>query len=191
MDAVCNSGLTCYSLVRDPIDRFLSAYHEIMRRNPDRDPELKLEPTATDEEKLGSFRLALSYRETKKITDGHMNSQVDFLPQKAPLLLFSGLDAPEHIRTLLCRAHSCFHNNTSRCPDVPMGAERSRSNTTYSLAQYLIRESDLSDGEVARIAKIYTKDYCQLGLKLPVAKGVEIGCGDGGGGVMVQMKRIE
>jgi hypothetical protein len=125
-----------------------------------------------------------------------MNSQVEFLPKKAPFILFSGRTAASQIQTLLCRAHACFHNGSQtapRCPDAPIGAERSRADTDYRLPQYMISESDLSDSEIARIAKIYTKDYCRLGLKKhPRAGDVEFECGEGGGGVtMVQMKRIE
>jgi hypothetical protein len=175
-------------MIRDPVERFLSAYHEVMRRNPRRYPDLKLPSNATNEQRIFAFRLALQYRENKKLLDPHFNLQRDFVPRKAPFISFFGSDAPDRIRNLLCQAHACFHGwspEAPSCPDVPMGEWRSRANDTYRLPQYAIKESDLEDSEVERIAKIYSKDYERFGFEPNKRlKGSQLVLGDEGNGMV-------
>lgn len=177
LDGIC-SNLTCYAVLRDPVDRFLSAYHEAMIRGWDKTlKHYRLPTNSTREQQLEVFRLALDLRERNETRDAHLRLQSYFLPPTAPVNIFYGPRASQQVKDFLCRAHTCFRHpaNETKTPsgvspvDCPV-KDTSRSNVTrsrmsnYGDERYVIRESDLTDSEINRIARIFKSDYCRYEL---------------------------
>lgn len=171
LDGICNK-LTCYTMLRDPVERFFSGYHEAMFRGYDHTlRHLRLPSNATFEQKMHSFRIALMKRERNNTRDSHLKTQSDFLPATAPFHAFMRPDGGEKIDKLLCESHDCYwagKQNAPACPKVLAGGgwgARNRSSSNFAQQQYVIREEHLTNREIARIAKIYAKDYCRFGFK--------------------------
>lgn len=186
-DDLCQNSF-CYTFWRDPVDRFISSYHEIMRRTNDGTQNINnwmpsvdvlrdigLPEDASKQQKTESFRKFFDLVESGKFVDPHVQNQVNFLsstggkyPNVSNLATFDLRRADEVTEIIFCGAyHSALKNNDS-CPFDPIIMHRTRDRNTgeYGKKQYVIDEEDLEDHLLERIAGLYCKDYCYFGIPM-------------------------
>lgn len=170
--------ITCISFWRDPVTRFLSGYHEVMKRyEEDHNHRVftHLNPNAPHAEKIAKFESFLT-RAEKTFFDWHIKPQASFLHYNVPArVLTTSLErALPVVLTLFCEKHMMCNNNNPTCSDILTLHEalyvrhRDRSNPVYQHAQYYLTEASLTPSVVARIVKLCHVDYLRFGIPLPV-----------------------
>lgn len=173
---VCSVSL-CFTFWREPVDRFLSGYHEVMRENHLinlRFRDLLLWESATPAEKIENVAKFLSKLERGALHDGHVARQQDFVAEDnrtaVPGLAVFPLSAAATIMpTIFCGALArCAPAAT--CPmelaDFPSNRTRGRMSTEYGLKQYVVEEVALPAELIHRIVSFYRADYCRFGIPL-------------------------
>lgn len=168
---LCSSpGWTCYSTTRDPVDRFLSAHHEINKRRETivvRTFLPALAENAPLDVKIDALGTLLALAERSPF-DAHIASQSFFLPNNGSLVrLFKVEDGEEPVQDFLCGIYNCRNRKAGRkqCPRIRAGKERSRGETSYRVPQYDIKREEVPTEIVRRIEKLYAKDYCRFGYQ--------------------------
>ena len=182
----------CFTFWRDPVDRFLSGYHEVMRRattkseatmNPKLLLSLKLPDDATDKQKIANLYRFFELVESGAFWDPHTHFQTNFLspvkdiPQSmSNLAVFDLKRVDEVTKVLFCGAYHGFLGTNASCPMESINATPSRVRTSdYGLRQYSLSESQLDDEFIERIAKFFCPDYCYFGIPMnPRAKQLEL-----------------
>lgn len=189
----------CYTFWREPVDRFLSAYHELMKRTGDGtnawpdgwqvattheglvpliEAKLGLPEDASDEVKMRNFIEFWNLVETGILKDAHVQPQVHFLLGEGSSSLnmsdFAFFDmrrAEDLLPMIFCGAYA-WNGHEGSCPYAAKKVQhdRNRFSEHYGRPQYMIKEEELSDAIIERIVKFYCKDYCHFGI--PVHKRV-------------------
>lgn len=181
LELLCGTpGWTCYAVVRDPLPRFLSAFHETMMRRHDwviRQTVPALDANATGEMKRETFERVLKLREANRTVDAHLRSQAAFLPRLAPVAIFRVEDGPESINNFLrarykeTLAAGLFTPSNSsapaECPHPSLSQVRSRTDPRLHHPQYTIEVDDLTRDQKRRITRLFAEDYCRLRYSVP------------------------
>jgi hypothetical protein len=193
LEDICSQNL-CFTFWREPVNRYFSSYHEVMRRydrgiykrKKESIQQILLPGNATMTQKVASFEKFLNLVETNELNDPHIRSQKKYLINpKSGNAVFPGLAVFELQRlfsvlpTLLCGAH----DRCQPCTPCPYDEEwegtssRSRDDEKYRLGQYILEEDDVGGHILTRVASFYREDYCYFGIpRHPQLKGE---CNDG------------
>jgi hypothetical protein len=171
---VCSVSL-CFTFWREPVDRFLSGYHEVMRENHLinlRFRDLLLWENATPAQKIANIAKFLSKLERGVLHDGHVARQQDFVVEDnrtaiPGLTVFPLFAAVNIIPTIFCGA-------LARCAPAAMcptelaefrgDRPRARMSAEYGLKQYVLQEAELPTELVHWIVNFYRADYCRFGI---------------------------
>lgn len=183
----------CYTFWREPVDRFLSAYHELMKRTdngtnpwpagwevatthrglfPLINARLGLQRNATDDDKLDSFLKFWDLVHSGVLKDAHVQPQVDFLslPGSSSLnmsdIAYFEMSRGQEILPLIFCGSYARSGMDGACPYHPdkMKHERNRFSEWYGEPQYMIKESQLDDDVISSIVQFYCRDYCIFGI---------------------------
>lgn len=171
--------ITCISFWRDPVTRFLSGYHEVMKRYvADRGHRAftPLHPNATHATKIANFESFLT-RAERSFFDWHIKPQASFLHYGVPtrVLTTSIERALPVVLTLFCEKHMMCNDNAT-CDGILALHEklydrhRDRSNPEYQHRQYHLTEAALTSSVIARIVKLYHADYLRFDIPLPSSR---------------------
>lgn len=162
LSQIC-SEYTCYSAHRDPIERFLSGYHEIMKRRASNN-YLSV-PLERSRQHLADFILQVVDGREK---DPHILPQVYFFQNERGAFRMSTVHwTPlEHARSLLwilvC-GKLAYYGCDGPCKLAWEGnfISRSRQHTNgYAIQNFSFATSDLSQQELAALEQYYRQDYC-------------------------------
>lgn len=162
----------CISFYRDPIERFLSGYHEVMKRRKASVPEHK------SKEHLDHF---ISSVLQGKENDPHLMPQFNFIKARSSFrnrldTIFIG--PVERSRRIMTRAFcgglpAC--QSQVRC-DFRWSSQktRARSETGYGIRNFTFTVSDLSENQLKDLERHYSVDYCLFGISSHVSKQEEL-----------------
>ena len=154
---------TCFTLYRDPIDRFLSGYHEIMKRRKAHVPK----HNATSH--LQGF---INDVISGKVGDPHVMPQFKFiktgksLSSRVSTILYGPVQrAGEVMETLYCGSLSKCRHNVSCNFEFPKGKTRDRFNSDYGIGNFTFTPEGLLDTQILELEKYYHMDYCLFGIQ--------------------------
>lgn len=158
----------CISFYRDPIERFLSGYHEVMKRRRASVPEHQ------SKEHLDHFISRVLQGEE---ADPHLMPQFNFI--KSRISFRNRLDSifigpVERSRRMMKRAFcgglSACHSHTT-C-DFRWSSEktRARSDSEYGIHNFTFAAADLSEKQLKDLERHYAVDYCLFGISSHVLK---------------------
>lgn len=172
VDVLCAHGWICYSTIRDPIERFLSAFHEVMKRQEHliiRGRIGALPLNATLQMKLDALEKLVAIAERNPRLDAHLGPQKHFLPKHEPVELFRLEEGGEPVNDFLCDVLQCRNRVAGRpianrsCPRVSVKRVRSRKDAEIRMPQYDIDLRDVPLDTIRRITALFREDYCRLG----------------------------
>lgn len=178
LESVCDKFM-CFTFWREPVDRFFSSYHEIMKRMPKAYEKVlqqfALPSSATQELKIATLTSFFNLVKTGAIRDPHILPQTSFIMDRSGQLVIPGLAVyslnrlDQILPVLLCGAHSrACSPSIEECPYrkdmISDNHQRDRSSPEYSLPQYLLKEEEVDRGLVEDIAMYFSKDYCFFGI---------------------------
>ena len=162
LSQIC-SEYTCYSAHRDPIERFLSGYHEVMKR---RASNFHLSvPFERSRQHLADFILQVVDGREK---DPHIQPQAfSFKNERGAFRMSTVHWTPlEHARSLLqilvC-GKLAYYGCDGPCELELEGNFTSRSRhhvKGYGVQNFTFAISDLSQQELVALEKYYRQDYC-------------------------------
>lgn len=175
--------------VRDPVDRFLSAYHEVKKRDMERKHLLaawgkrnytRETEEATLEERLNRFHAflddAAGHVHRRKF-DPHYSHQIAFLTHEggAKVRLDAIIDIGDISNGAVYRIGrrvQGWKRATGVIKDHVFGGDdgetaRSKTNPRYGVPMYIVKRHEISDLDARRIADMYKKDYECFGFDQP------------------------
>lgn len=180
------SVYVCYTFWRDPVDRFLSGYHEVMKRTltepyASSDLGIVLRALRTmNMTKLGKFAAFLSEVEAGIVHDPHVGPQKTFVQSsnshypRTPSILIHDLKRSQHVvAVLLCGAYARCYGSHPPCPhgqlrsSLPLPLSlRDRHAPEYGLAEFSVEQEELDVGQLHRIITLFKEDYCFFGIAM-------------------------
>ena len=156
---------TCFSAHRDPLERFLSGYHEIMKRKVD-SGQASVLPSEISRQHLSDFILKVV---NGKISDGHVQPQAFFFGDKARQFRMATIhwtpleDISSLARLLVCGKYAMY-GCSGPCPIDPSNEQlhaRSRLKIPgYGIKNFTFLVSDLTPQETILLEKFYRVDFC-------------------------------
>lgn len=176
---VCSASV-CYTFWRDPVERFLSGYYELMKRsaeNPDYGSSFKpflINNASSNEIKLSTLHRIFNLLESHEKSDPHVSPQTSFLKNRVGHSVVPGLVYFELTRVhqilpvLFCGAHAKYHQDVP-CPYIDLNGTRMRSREDSAFSQYIIGQGALDNELLGRIINLYKADYCWFGIPPPPA----------------------
>lgn len=189
LDSICSQhDWMCITFFRDPVDRFLSAFHELMKWEVhgfvNQFPELVLAANASVENRTRSFMRFVDLVVANPGIDSHVVPQVRFLQRASGKALairggmsFFNIERSRQVlhRVLAGAVSTCsthhqpvlFDMDKHDCFSDEWANRRNRSDTSYGLPQYVMRREQLTNITVRTIASLYREDYCFFGIPVP------------------------
>ena len=191
---LCSENV-CYTFWRDPIERFLSGFHELMKRSesfkstlgsdwrnhmehhwlfPLLNASLELPQNTTHQKKMSTLQSFWDLVKKGILIDGHIQPQTDFLsmakgtfPAMSDIVYFDMRRSKSLLPFLFCGAYSKYAANES-CPYTTgkIDHSRNRFSTGYGLPQYTIHDSQLDMKFIDELTRYYRQDYCFFSIKL-------------------------
>lgn len=160
----------CFTFYRDPIDRFLSGYHEIMKR---RNASV---PMDEGKDHLAQFIKDLV---SGRFRNPHVMPQTQFIRAKkinavsrVPGLTFASVERSQDImETLFCGSMSKICQHVS-CDYEPLESDqfRRRLDPSYGSQNFIFSLKDLSDAQIEALETYYMVDYCNFAIQPRVSK---------------------
>lgn len=161
---------TCYSAHRDPLERFLSGYHELRKRNK-WDPDAEVSKLHPEDESIRRQHLSKFIVEVVdgKYHNAHIQPQAFFFGDKNHSFRMNSIhwapleDAYSLLNLLFCAKYAIYGCG-GRCElnvDGTHFKARSRKLVKgYGIEEFTFDVSDLSEEETLALEKYYAVDFC-------------------------------
>lgn len=165
------------AFVRNPMDRALSSFHEIMKRRLNwvqQKPALRRMNLTSQDQLVEEFvrvidQLASDPTKPERVLYGaHFLTQANFMVgDDAEKLAIDYIGSADHIEEELRYFLQDPHLKTERLSGPPRYYNYEDSSASQS--QFRIKESDIPQRTKEQLCKIYADDYCCFGFEFPAA----------------------
>lgn len=185
-DVVCGSnGWQCFVNVRDPVERVLAGFHEVMSSQESsslRKLLPRLEEGAATEAKLEALDAFLDLAQHSRKLEHRTGLQSQILSKRHQIKLFRTEEGEQPVRDFLCGLYECrTRSGPGNGREFSCGAISALENsqTKIEQSQYTLDLAELPVNTTRRITALYRADYCRLGYAPKAGAEDIIDCSSG------------